>query len=677
LKPEFYDEEKTIKECIKNRISFLGGDSAVGYSGVMETTSNEDLGCRKAQIGIHYSATHAGVPFALTGKFQAYSNGLYLWYFESVDSGTSKKNIKSLVADYIEKIIKPLFGGNWNKEKASSGKNKFKASDYYSQDNSALSYHQFEILFDSIFNAEIDPNVFFRASNNEEINKEIYHEQKFGMHNIVDMLVLYHWKGNYEACCSPEIKYNVLEVDPGTSGESLNIIQSKLITHQKAERELLISRLCLTAMEHFVRCIVTSSIRKYRYGFDLVRYSFVRESIISKVAKAPRQILAPSLGKNKFSASSSRMEAFYTYLLSKYSLMIYTAELISDLGRTCKTKGSIQEEKTCYSEGTDEAANAVEQGKAISDELKKRKICYASAYGQLERYLRVIGEDIKVIESEYMNKKEEDKLYALSEIKKVNAVLAPSERNHSRNITSDISNKSMLFLTIMTAMIAWSNISPTSIGDAIKVYTEPGKDIVELLVRVVIALLTMFFLMLVIGWIWRKFFATRVKGFLVENFKFANKICTANAANRSSVTIEQAFRDLHINDIDYESLFEYFNNNVLAIDVNGEIIVQRTCHAARTDTVQEVGRERWGYTFSSSNNESSVRFELLAYGLHGEYSQICLTYMRYTGTNVNLETIRSGRNERKILSEYLRKIFKMDVKDLNEKVLIPNGLPKL
>lgn len=679
-----YEESSTDKEEARRPEDFV-------------TESNRELGCRRLRVNIEYN--YNGMPFE--GQFQAYSNGLYLWFFEVRPECESGFIAQCFVADFIKDHIKPFFEGEWSKASAgnkpgegqtspddkpgegqtSPGNNpkaarkQLHASEYYDKYDGALSYHQFEILFDGIFNPEIDPHIFFRNVKDVADGKPVRQkdnkadeEKKYSMNGILDLTVLYHWDNLSRASTSEDIQYKIKKTGNPHILDSLILLNTEMRDEEADEKAIdqrapAISWLALVAMEHFVRSTVACGIKKYRYGIDLIKYYTSIENMKTKIADLPKIVFAPSL-KDLY-VNSTNLSAYYSFILVNMSLVSYLKDLVLDLSITC----------------TKIIPKEYMNDDILYDALKKRNKEFEAAWGQLERYIGIINDYMYKIENGQRNIRNEDMIYILNEINKnTEQTSVGSGRATADPVHVDPSGAFGMLAATLTAILGYIQLINAK-GDNELTKLMGEYKLFPLYILIAIACIILFWAYI------KRFlnFCLRNSGItymasswfvrVINWIKRKSPLCPG----RRTFSVEMKFHDFDIDKKDYEALFAYLSKQLIAMAENEKNKIVKTSNYINSVVSQEAGKEITRYTFfGRAENDvpyCSVCFELRVYTSAAAQATTYLSSIKYT--DQGFAKLKIGIESRIIFSYYIQKLYYgMDEKVLNN-LLTKHGLPEL
>ncbi len=663
-----YEESSTDKEKARRPEDFV-------------TESNRELGCRRLRANIEYNFN--GMPFE--GQFQAYSNGLYLWFFEVGPEYKSEFKAQCFVKKFIEHHITPFFGGEWSKASAcdkpvegqtSPGDNpkaerkQLRAAEYYGKYDGALSYHQFEILLDGIFNPEIDPHIFFRNVNDVADGKPVRHkdnkaneEKKYSMKGILELTVLYHWDNMSRASTSEDIEYKIKQADKPHILDRFILLNTMCGEEAIDQRAPAISWLALVAMEHFVRSTVAYGIKKYRYGIDLIKYYTSIENMKTKIADLPKIVFAPSLGD--LYVNSTNLSAYYSFILVNMSLVSYLRDLVLDLSITC-TKIIPKENKN---------------GDILYDVLKNRNKEFEAAWGQLERYIEIINDYMYKIENGQRNIRNEDMIYILNEINKnTEQTSVGSGRATADPVHVDPSGAFGMLAATLTAILGYIQLINAKGNNELMEWMGECK-LVPLYVLIAIACIILF------GAYIKRFlnFCLRNSGItymasswfvrVINWIKRKSPLCPG----RRTFSIEMKFHDFDIDKKDYEALFAYLSKQLIAMAENEKNKMVKTSNYINSVVSQEAGKEITRYTFfGRAENDvpyCSVCFELRVYTSAAAQATTYLSSIKYT--DQGFAKLKIGIKSRIIFSYYIQRLYYGMDEDVLNNLLTKHGLPEL
>jgi len=238
-----------------------------------------------------------GISFTIVniGKFEVFSNGLYIWKFK-----------KTISKEVFFQHIQNLFDVNYNffVKENNSNKRKINLDNY----KGILNYFQIELLLNALYDINISPSYYFQSQRNTDMKGLI--EEKITLSNILKSIILYS-------------KDNSKELIP------LAVQRANYPIKDKAYESYFAS-----SMEQFIRVSNTYSLEHYKRGLDFCLKQLSSHGVMraSNTHDSTINFLPDSL--NRLESSISTLESYQTLIFEKLPLLDYLQKLYIGLSRT-------------------------------------------------------------------------------------------------------------------------------------------------------------------------------------------------------------------------------------------------------------------------------------------------------------------------------------------------------
>jgi hypothetical protein len=404
----FYREafERTIAQHLQAQEQRLRSNRA-SLSGLTWRGSlapqDAELGLRKIEYSFEYEpdrrhlpATIAAGPF--TGTAIIMSNGLYLWAFEiryerGADDHELRQSLdKFLKEDFVQHHVHRLFGFGWTNADLDR-----RHEDY----DGVLTYYQLDLLFNCVFDANAHPHLFLFGD--QEVRNRPREEEMYSIGAIVRSLSISCFKKDYAPLWDLRKNYSFRAVHGEERHPYIDTDVRLSVdgTVANGEREKLLSRVSLAAMEQFLRIAVPFGVTHYKAGLDHCRTELVSHNLLARRNQASSELRRPSL--RGASSSPGEIEAYQAVIAAKVPSLEFVHGLVAGLSEVSAPLLAPREF---------EASNSW-------IEWSFGKSTFKEALDGFERYIHVITTELAFIQSGLLAAHNDEVLSELADARKL------------------------------------------------------------------------------------------------------------------------------------------------------------------------------------------------------------------------------------------------------------------
>jgi hypothetical protein len=452
------------------------------FTDELESILDAGLNLRKVQSAFFYNPSQKpdfSVTEQIQGMFHLFSSGLYSFRFD-IEIDPERRGelgigaVRMFLRQFFKDVLQPLFDLEWQKYDAfldKSGhiviKEKHRAEPTREKDyKGVLSYYQLELLYNSVFDAEAVPHVFFNRTTHEEFEKrrdEI--AEVYKLENIIRSFAMVSWpekgKRTYAPLFSDRKNYSLRgayeeDVDNYLKPEEC-LYSKEHIAVERADirqtdepllasdanslkyiyqKDFFYARLTFSAMEQFTRVAINFGLTAYRDGLSCARKTILLNNMRAKENIEPHQLFQEVAQKadavkeevenaskeaplvfTPLTSALSFAEIYYELIKSKIPSILFIRDLLRDM----------QEVATPIQEELLKRRN--EEGKLLREHAYYREYEYSKktlkeALSQYDRKCGVIDTETEALRHLMERSDDRQILTELSDTRKIHELAA-------------------------------------------------------------------------------------------------------------------------------------------------------------------------------------------------------------------------------------------------------------
>ncbi len=479
-----------IERCGNLEFSKKGGKNGFSFdalSGIQDTRVGL---LRKVACPFSYNSDLAKdfcATSALKGEFCLWSSGLYSFRFDVPANGAktdaraedsegnktpgeaTRAAVRGFCDRFFRDVINPLFDLEWQKylsyvdrsghlvltNKSSPDTPQTESKEY----SGILTYYQLDYLYDSVFDAEAVPQIFFSQATTldgesaEPDGKDKTNIDKmrnlFRLDNILRSAAVISWgtdfrqyflldkdrkdyslRGAYkhkkECYLHPNgeqiraLTYCYKSAQPGTP-------KSGLSNDHFNQLAFFYARLTYSAMEQFIRIAVSFGLNIYSDGLNCARKTVLLQNMLAKENMEPKQLYLESHDGSQYQplvTSLSRAEMYYELINTKLPSLLLLNDLLNDISEVITPQQAPYAQKTvedCFIQ-TPEKVHELPCAYAVEFDYGRKTL--GEALRQLGRKCEAIREETKAVRHLMERSGDRQVLTELTDTRKIHEIAA-------------------------------------------------------------------------------------------------------------------------------------------------------------------------------------------------------------------------------------------------------------